>query len=182
MIPMVSVFDALSALMILWHSAYVCIISKGVLNRYLIVPNVLAWVHVVGNFLQETHRGPEWIIYHLHDLGVATIIMHGVFFIIVFGGSRHKSDLTKIPYTIDMTLKLMLPAYVIATLLCCYYKVIQVTVFREESIAQGYSGQLDLGDLIALLIGCLIMVINHYAMRGSVLRRKDQILKKLEPR
>ncbi|WP_028777558.1 hypothetical protein [Shimazuella kribbensis] len=166
----VVIFDVVVAILVMLYLSKVNKSANGMVKKYLIVPVILIWVHLVGNALQENNIGPEFLQGHLHDLGVAAM-----WCMVVLRYFVHPS--TTIPYyqkavaTANSVLKLTVPLHGVTTLLCIGYKVSQVTVFREEHIAKGYSGMLDVADIAALCVGFLVMVVNHYLLRGSVRRQ-----------
>ena len=150
---------------------------EGQLNTYLIVPSMLIWVHVIGNGLQETEHGPKWVQDHLHDLGVATFALsHVVTYLIVRGKNPFLSGYDAALPAIVM--RFTVGAHAVGTLVCVAYKISQITLFREQTIAEGYSGQLDLGDTSMFLLGFLVVLVNHFAMRKQVLRKRDTYLRR----
>lgn len=143
--------------------------THGQIRTYLIVPAVLVWVHVVGNLLQETGTGPEWVQNHLHDLGVATFALaHGHTYMTLRG--RRMLNFGYDPHMARMIVWFVPVAHGVGTLLCVLYKVGQVTIWRERTIAQGYSGEFDFGDVTAFLIGFAIVMANQAIFDRRILR------------
>lgn len=154
--------------------------TKGQLTGYMIVPVLLIWVHVIGNGMQETDNGPEWAQNHLHDLGVATFALMQMQ---IYFGLRHRMSLYSPGYDADlpmMVMRFVIGSHLVGTLMCIGYKISQVTVFHEDTLAKGYSGQLDFGDISMFVLGFLIIVANHFALRGQVLRKRNAYLHLLE--
>ena len=156
--------------------------TKGTLKQYLIAPICLFWVHAIGSQLQESAIGPEWMQYHLHVLGVPAactpLIMMSLVGIIGWKSSKQRQPLNA-SWGIDFTLRWTPTTSMALTVVCLVQEIAQVTVYRETYMARGYSGDLDIGDLLALFAGASIMVINHFALRGSVRRKREELLKRL---
>jgi hypothetical protein len=165
------IIDVVVAILIMWFLINTNRNANGMLKKYLIVPVILIWVHVVGNALQENNIGPEFVRGHLHDIGVAAMwCMLGLMYLLripISGALNYQSTIT----TVNSVLKFTIPLHGVTTILCIGYKVSQVTLFRKEYIAKGYSGMLDVVDVAALILGFLIMVVNHFALSGSVRRQ-----------
>ena len=140
---------------------------------YLFVPTVLVWTHVVGNALQELKIGSAWVQAHLHDVGVATCILPGA---LAYGSYRWQRShpgraFRTSPDFARALMRSTLIGHLVGTLGCIAYKVGQITVFREESLAKGYSGDLDIGDSAAFVVGFLVMLANYVVMSRVVSRK-----------
>lgn len=162
-------------------------LSKGTLKQYLLVPLVLVWIHALGTYMQEFEIGPKWMQYHLSSFGDSTRLMPIVMGILIFKADLsisqwHVPPLPAVWITNNM-LKWALPANITSTIAGVVMEIAQVTVLREIYIAireiyiaRGYSGSLDYGDILALLLGGIVVMISHFAFQGSVNRKKTRLL------
>ena len=50
------------------------------------------------------------------------------------------------------------------------WKIVNATVYRSEIISRGYSGEIDVGDIVAFALGYCFIVVNHIRLRRRVLR------------
>jgi hypothetical protein len=163
------------ATMMMFELGIIIAFTRGFLTEYLLIPAILIWVNALGGYLQDNSIGSEWVQGHLHNLGVVTYLCSlilGYLLLWAIFKPPHKRA-TFITYKI---LKWTTPVHGLVTLLCVSSKVSQVTIWRDEYIAKGYSGELDVGDIAALIAGFATMVLNHLIMRPRVLRKKEALL------
>mgnify|MGYP001310674928 CR=1 FL=1 len=162
-IPIQPVFTLILTLCIIGVSK----IYGGNLWKFFLVPCTLLWIHTIGNTLQELQLGPKWVQNHLHNLGVANLtigcaIVHAIIKV------RWNPNYEK-SYKLEVYLPWCTIWYHLAgTAICILEELRQITIAREEYIARGYSGNLDIGDMIAYGLGFIIMLINHFSLRNKI--------------
>ncbi|HKX23706.1 MAG TPA: hypothetical protein VJM46_00565 [Candidatus Saccharimonadales bacterium] len=140
---------------------------------YLIPPVVLMWVHVVGNAMQEQSVGPLWARNHLHNLGVASCMMLVGLWLVPYI-MRRNAGLSWSAWRIKQAGAVMtgvFAGWTLGTIVCGGYEVLMITIWREQTLAEGYSGSLDWIDMSAYAIAEAIMIINFLRVRPWVLKK-----------
>lgn len=137
---------------------------------YLITPVALMWVHVVGNAMQEQGVGPLWARNHLHNLGVAScLMMVGLWFLpYMMRKYMYASYRVQRMKQTDSVMTGVLLGWTLGTVVCAGYEILMITVWREKTLAEGYSGSLDWLDISAYAIAEAIMIINYLRVRPWV--------------
>lgn len=161
---------ALTMFMIISHIYQYHIKQVGII---LIMPLSLMWVHVVGNYMQEQHWGPIWMQNHLHNLGVSSTVLVLATYVTLWVMYKRRAQWgPKVIYVAAQAFANgVLASWIIGTLICVAYEVLNVTIWRADAIKQGYSGRMDWPDMIAYAIGLGLMILNHIKIRPVVLAR-----------
>lgn len=139
----------------------------------LIMPLSLMWVHVVGNYMQEQHWGPIWMQNHLHNLGVSSAVLASAAGMTFWATRKYPAQWG--PKEIYVAARAftggVLMSWILGTIMCVTYEVLNVTIWRADAIKQGYSGRMDWPDMIAYAIGLGLMILNHIKIRPVALAR-----------
>jgi hypothetical protein len=155
--------------------AAVIVCTARAILRFFFVPTTLFGIHVYGNTMQELAIGPELLRNHLHNLGVAGISM---LFALMATLIIRSLPLKLAPHewrdkTARKAMDLTTRYWLVASALIVINEILEVTIWREDMIAKGYSGQFDWFDTLAYGIGALVIVANHYYIKPVVLARLE---------
>jgi hypothetical protein len=149
-----------------WRFMLLCRRQLAILT-YLQVPLILFAIgNFVGEPIQRLHSGPQWLYDSLQDTGSATTAALFATFLL----ARKPAGVLMLPWFTG-----------IMTVVNILWEVQTVTVRLEYYLAQGYSGKFDWLDTIAYLIGFVIVLINHFLMRGHLRPRAEEKLHETAP-
>lgn len=146
------------------------------LSSYFLVPVGLVWVHVLGEHMQDNNIGPEWVQNHLHNAGSPGRLLGYVGLVLLFTSPTLASRNYARFRVVDLTMKAVVVLWGLGTLGCVVFEIKEVLFFKERLIADGYSGELDLGDMLAYGIGLSLVLLNYFFMRPIILRKVRQKL------
>ena len=167
--------DGINLVMFIGSSIILNVLAAGRLRTYFIVPIALSALHLVGNEMQEREIGPEWIQDHLHNAGIAAGSCSAVaIYLLARGQFKEEWKPGDNPLLAPMTIAFIPRWHGAVTLFLILLEVVQVVVNRDSMMARGYSGAVDVGDIVAYLIGFAVIVANHAALRRSVLREPEE--------
>lgn len=147
------------------------------LNRkvmpYLVVPTLLMWTHVGGSALQDNNIGPEWAQNHLHNLGApASMMLFGVLGIRgAIDKYIRKTGASLSQATARVLMLGIVRGWTLGVIICIGIEIFMVTVVRDQTVQQGYSGAADWLDIAAYLIGEVLILINYFRLAPKVLRQ-----------
>jgi len=68
------------------------------------------------------------------------------------------------------TLRLLPWVHIAITALLIGYEILDVVFHRSQLISEGYSGDVDTGDIIAYSLGAVVILVNHVLMSHRVRR------------
>lgn len=144
---------------------------KGkVVFQYLAFPLALVVIHEIGNTLQELEIGPEWAQYHLHNVGFTSVLALPIASLAVWLGEDDQQKKGASPEKAVRFVELLPFTFGATTVFCIALEVYMVTLNREAALRIGYSGALDIGDVVAYLIGFALVMVNHWILAPRVYR------------
>lgn len=154
----------------------VIIVGHIHLWRYFLVPAGLVWVHALGEYMQDNNLGPEWAQNHLHNIGSPGRLLGyiGLAFIFASVPGKNKNQFTL--RAVELVMRATIIAWSLGVVGCVLFEIKEVLFFKERLIADGYSGELDVGDLLAYGVGLALVLPNHFFMQPIVLRKVKQQL------
>lgn len=168
-------FDFVLGVLTTFAVVYAAIKVNKHLIAYMTVPVLLVWLHVGGSVLQDRNIGPEWVQGHLHNIGAPVIVMFFAFCGMRGLIARHlKTGMSFRRAGSKAFMTCVLYGWIGGVVVGCLIEVADVTVSREENMAQGYSGQLDWGDLVSYGLSAAIMIFNHIKIAPIVLTRRTR--------
>lgn len=152
---------------IVWVSLY----CKSMMP-YIVAPSVLIAAHLTGESFQHYQVGPAWVQGHLHNVGVVTTVAFVFVYCLAVWRRRFRQSLLALnTETIRRYLRrFMLIAYG-GTILGVLDEGLVVLANKQALMAEGYSGMVDIVDIIAYVIGLVVLVVNHRYMSHKVLKR-----------
>lgn len=138
---------------------------------YYLLPLVLIWAYAAGELLQEFEKGPAWAQNHLHNLGAAFL---GVFFTFWFLPRLFQKYSRTLPSQQAVTkavVNLTLWGWTGGVIACCAQEIAMVTLWRENTIANRYSGNVDWLDIAIYLISEALIILNYIYVGKLAIRK-----------
>lgn len=139
---------------------------------YAVVPGLLTWLHVAGEFMQQESIGPAWVQQHLHNTGAAGYLYPATASLVLTlaGRQYHPGSQRERKALATAFIKVVPIVWGCAVALFITIEIYDVSARGEELRAAGYSGNLDIGDLAAYLSGLAIILANYRIVGRWVLR------------
>jgi hypothetical protein len=162
-----SMFIALCAT--IWALVYNSMFAGNKLGKYLAAPIVLTWIQFIGEAIQRNESGPTLVRASLQDFGLIANFGVGVVPLGILVGWMCARKGSLPPAAAAGQFVRMLPWGCAAMMLICTVMEIGLTLSRGIADAH-YSGQLDMPDLGAYILGFAAILVNHKVMGPRTLR------------
>jgi hypothetical protein len=154
----------------IWVFVYNSTFAGKKLIPYLVVPVALTWTQFLGEAIQRHGLGPSLMRNSLQDFGLVANFGVGLTpFYILFWWKCTRKDAPTSSIAASQLMR-VLPWGCALMLVICVVTEVGLTLHRETMKAKGYSGQLDIPDLIAYVLGFIAILVNHKVMRPRIVR------------
>jgi hypothetical protein len=152
-----------------WTYVFNSMFAGKKLGGYLVVPVIVTSTQFVGGVSQYYFIGPSLVRYSLQDVGwVANVGLGMALSGILLWWTLMRRSAPPQDAAARQFIRVLPWCCAIATLVTCFIEV-RLTLSPEKLVAQGYSGRLDVADLVAYILGFALILVNHWVMRARVL-------------